>query len=233
MTEPIVIVGGMGPQASIRLQKLLIRKSEPYHNGNNDEYPAIVHFSVPVPDFLGNTRHKKAAVVMLQSYSKAIKTLRPSQVLLACNTAHLVAHEVDYLRSAAFVSMIDIVAERLEKDGVKQIGLLASPTTIHSKLYERALGKRNIATLLPSPEGQKQIELIIRSVLAGKKDPSARTQLLNLTSLLNEAGAEAILLGCTELPLIFPKRDIGMPVYDCLDIYAQAVIETYYLYNGD
>ena len=63
----IAIIGGMGPQASYGLHKRLVDGSREFHEGGNDDYPAIVHFSIPVPDFIGNQQQKAAAIKMLRS----------------------------------------------------------------------------------------------------------------------------------------------------------------------
>ena len=64
-------------------------------------------------------------------------------------------------------------------------------------------------------------------------DVSDGAMLTPIANNMVNRGAQAVLLGCTELPLVFDPECVDVPVYDCLDIYARAVVKNYYLYNGD
>lgn len=76
------------------------------------------------------------------------------------------------------------------------------------------------------------MEAIIRKVIAGKVQKSDKLKLVEIANSLKEKGAEGIILGCTELPLIFPKR-FDIPVFDSLEILARALLQKHYLGKGD
>lgn len=229
MKSPIVIIGGMGPQASLRFHDLLIEKSRQYHNGDGDQFPHIVHFSLPVVEFLGNQEKMTQAICQLNQHTRVIEQLQPSMIALACNTAHILQQEVNIMRHPAFVALPDIVSARIRQDGIRKIGLLASPTTIRTKLYEETLSNNGIATVRPKNSKLSTLEMAIRSVITGSDLKNAQVKLSKLAHSLVAGGAEAILLGCTELPLLFDVTQMQVPTYDCLHIYADAVINHYYL----
>lgn len=231
MRSPIVILGGMGPQASLRFHQLLIEKSAAHHTGNGDDFPYIVHFSLPVADFIHDEHAKQAATRTLQDLTNVVQELHPSQLTLACNTAHLLVESVKLLQGAPFVSMLDDVVMALKNDGVRRVGLMASPVTIQTGLYEAVLRKKAIGLILPDKDQKSQLELAIRATIAGRAGASEVRELATIAQSLTARGAEAVLLGCTELPLIFPFKKSPVVAYDCLDIHANAVIERYYLYN--
>ena len=232
MRRPIVIVGGMGPQASVRLHQLTLQHSRRYHSGAGHEYPYIVHFSVPVQDFISDSTHKNAALAQLCALAPLVAALNPSCIALACNTAHLLANEVPYLHGKSFVSLLETVVKQLEHDEVCTVGLLASPTTIRTRLYEKYLHAAGIAAIRPNDQQLTAIENTIRSVITMQPARIPAQQLAPIASSLASRGAEAILLGCTELPLVYQQGSVAIPVYDCLDLYAQAITRHYYLYNG-
>jgi aspartate racemase len=227
--SPIVIIGGMGPQASLRFHDLLIEKSKQHHNGDGDQFPHIVHFSLPVVEFLGDQEKMEQAIRQLNRHTELIEQLRPTVITLACNTAHILRQEVDIMRHPAFVALPDIVSARIKQDGVRKIGLLASPTAIRTKLYEETLRKNGVATVRPRNSELSTLEMAIRSVITGSGRKNAQIELSRLAHSLVAGGAEAILLGCTELPLLFDVTQMQVPTYDCLHIYADAVINHYYL----
>lgn len=228
MRKPIVILGGMGPQASLRLHQLLMQESLRYHNGSGDDFPYVVHFSLPVADFISDVAAQEAAAQTLRGLNGTIRALEPASILLACNTAHLLAKEVPLLRRAPFVSMPETVADRLAQRRLRHVGLLATPNTIRSGLYRRVFSRRGIATIAPSAPQRRQLEAAIRSVIAGELNPTHQKKLLAIAGSLERRGAEAIVLGCTELPLLFPASESPLPTFDCLQLLAEAAINQQY-----
>lgn len=229
LPQPIVIIGGMGPQASLRFQQLLVEKSQKYHSGQGSEYPYIVHFSIPIDDFISDQSRETAAAEHLRQLNAVLSVLQPKLITLACNTAHRLVPRIELFESKAFLSMIETVAYRLATDGVTRVGLLASPTTMRTKLYEKELGQLGVNVIRPDRVQQVALESCIRSVIEGKNTTRASRRLTSVGQALLSRGAQVLLLGCTELPLIF-KQATGIPTYDCLDIYAEAVVAKYYLH---
>jgi aspartate racemase len=218
----------MGPQASLRFHQLLIEKSARYHNGDGDQFPHIVHFSLPVADFISDESARHTAAQTLNQLAPTIKSLHPGQITLACNTAHAMTADVGMLQQAPFISMLEVVAAKLESDNIQKVGLLASPTTIRTKLYANVLTAHGIIVVEPTGQDQRTLERVIRAVISGTAGKLEERALERVAHRLVVRGAEALLLGCTELPLIFNVQTAPAPTYDCLDLYADAVITEQY-----
>jgi aspartate racemase len=230
-SQPLVIVGGMGPQASARLHQLILHKSRAFHDSTGDGYPSIIHISLPIRDFISDQAHEAAAIQQLIALTPQLRHVRPSAILLACNTAHRLVPYVQLLQSPRFVSLISTVTDHVKGRGIRRLGLLASPTTVRTRLYETPLAAQGIACIIPDTTSLERIEAHIRSVIAMRHIPHDTQSLRVLSAPLISQGAEAILLGCTELPIAFASQDVSVPVIDCLDIYADAAVKQYYLYN--
>jgi len=228
MHKPIAILGGMGPQASLRFHELLVTESQLYHSGNGEEFPYLVHFSLPVEDFISDTVREAATAQLLDELTGAFQMLRPQTITLACNTAHRLVPRCKLLQRPEFVSMLETVATVIAGTGTTRVGLLASPNTVHTKLYETVLSQHGVATIRPDGTELPGLERVIRHVIAGKAGARDRAVLRSTAHALLNRGAEAILLGCTELPLVFDAAGCPVPVHDCLEIYARAVIRQYY-----
>ncbi|MFA6519055.1 MAG: amino acid racemase [Candidatus Shapirobacteria bacterium] len=195
---------------------------------NNNDYPEIIIDSIPVPDFISDTFKLEEARKMLVSRTRKLINFGTNVQAIACNTAHLLYPELSSIPNANFISMIDVVAQRAIKLGVKRIGLLATPTTIKMRLYQDKLNPFGIDTFVLSTNGQKMYEIIIRSVLAGKSDQQQIDCLYKTANdLSNRFKLEAIILGCTELPLVFPKAKFKIPILDSLDILADSLLANY------
>lgn len=226
--KTIGILGGMGPEASGYLYKLLIDLSVKYFNAkHNDDFPEVIIHSVPVPDFISSDRKRGEALQMLSKRAQQLNKLDISCLSIACNTAHVLLNDLQKNSDAPFVSMIDEVVQAVKDNNHKVVGLLGTPSTIRYQLYQKALEADEILTIIPNDMQIKTLGKVIRNVLAGKILKQDTQMLTNITDTLKEKGVEGIILGCTELPLVFPLR-YSLPVYNSVEILALALLRRYY-----
>lgn len=226
--KAIGILGGIGPQASLYLCKLLIKISvKLFGVKNNDDFPEIILDSIPVPGFISNVAEKKVALEMLKQRVAKLNNCNISYFGIACNTAHIFLDNLQKVSQAEFLSMIDEVVKRVKEDKISKVGLLASLATIREGLYQKAFEKESIKILIPTKKEQKFFEIIVNNVLAEKVTSKDRKLLVLVSNSLKKKGANGIVLGCTELPLVFPKR-YSLPVYNSVEILAIALLRKYY-----
>ena len=137
----IGILGGMGPQASAHLVSLLVELSAKEFGAKNcDEFPEIILASIPVPDFISDKKNKETALEILKHRIKLMDKMNVSIFAIACNTAHILLDQLKLTSNKSFVSMIDEIVKIVRSAGIKRIGLLASPTTFQSGLFQKAFG---------------------------------------------------------------------------------------------
>lgn len=221
--QVICILGGMGPQASARLLTVVVDKRAQQEAELNSDFPEIIVDSVPTPDFISSTRNKHQALVMLKERVKTLDFFSPTMFGIACNTAHIFLKDLSSLTGADFVSLIREVSLRVAEKGIKRVGLLATLVTIRSALYQKELAELNIEVVSPDQKELEAIERIIRRILSGRNRKSDATALFNIALSLRTRGAEGIILGCTEIPLVFPKK-FPLPTFDSIDILADALL---------
>lgn len=227
----IGILGGMGPEASSYLYKTLIDLSIKYFGAkNNDDYPEIILNSIPVPDFISNHSKQKIAFKMLERRVIKLSNFNILCFAIACNTAHVLINKFQSASRAPFLSMINEVVKQVAGDKINKVGLLATPSTIKYSLYQRALKKKGINTIIPDKKEQGITEKIIRNVLVSKLLKSDRERLFVIANSLKRRGAKGIVLGCTELPLVFYKK-YSLPIYNSVEILAMALLQKYYKQN--
>lgn len=227
--KAIGIIGGMGPEASQHFYKLLIYYAQKdYGVVKNEEFPEIYLASIPVPDFINSSKKQKEALRMLKSRIRQMNKLPISFFCLACNTAHLLINELRKETDKPFVSLLEELPDALLKSEIKKVGLLATPTAIKSKMYQRILNKKGIEVMTPDNNDQALLGKIIAETIAGKNYEGNGVEVQKIARTLLDRGAEGIIEACTEIPLIFPKQHL-VPVFDTLDILARAVLERYYL----
>jgi aspartate racemase len=229
--KAIGILGGMGPEASSYLYKTLIDLSIKYFGAkNNDDFPEIILYSVPVPDFISNYKNRSKALQMLKKRVIDFNKINLSCLSIACNTAHLLIDDLGRISSNEFTSIIDEVSLAVVKDKRKIVGIMGTPSTVKSGLYQSKLAKYNIQSVVPTSKELRILEKVIRNILKGKILKTDNERLFKVASSLKKRGAEGIILGCTELPLVFSEK-YSLPVYNSVKILALALLQKYYKQN--
>jgi len=227
--KTIGLIGGMGPFASAYFYKLLLKKSsDNYGAKNNNDFPEILIDSVPVPDFISDINELAVAKRMLISRVKKMNNFGIGNVGMVCNTGHLLYKSLSKISKAKFYSMIDLVTDEVKKRGYKRVGVLATPMTVKFNLYGKSLSKNGIKVYYSLVGIQKLHESIIRNMISGKKNNSQIKEFETLTKkFIKKNEIDGIILGCTELPLVFPKNNFEN-VIDCMDVLADKLLERYY-----
>ncbi len=224
----IGVIGGMGPEASEKFYGLLIRHAQKdFGITKNEDFPEIFLDSVPVPDFIASEVNEKEALAMLLRRVKLMDQLPISFFCMACNTGHLLLHELKKVTDKPFVSLLEEVPKVLKKKKMKKIGLLGTPTTIKTGLYQKPLEEVGIEVIAPKNGDREKLGEIIFETIAGKNMEQNQVEVQHIASRLLDRGAQGILEACTEIPIIFPKQHL-VPAFDTLEILAFAVVKRYY-----
>lgn len=164
---------------------------------------------------------------MLKQRMKLVDNSNVSFAAISCNTAHILLPELQKISRVPFVSMIDETVRQVYKNGFTRIGLLGTPSTIKYGLYQTAFAKYGISVVVPQQGEIKILEKVIRNVLKGKILETDSKKLALIADSLKGKRAQGIILGCTELPLVFPKY-YSLPVYNSVEILAMALLKKYY-----
>lgn len=225
----IGLIGGMGPYASAYFYKLLLKKSSnEYGAKNNDDYPEIVIDSLPVPDFISDTKELQKARKTLISRTRKLKNFGCNMVTMICNTSHIIYPDLQINSGVQLISLIDLVKERVKLLKMKRVGLFATKVAIKKRIYHDEFEESGIEIVTPNKKTQEIQEKIIREVIANGETKVFEKVLSKITrEFIKKEHLDAVILGCTELPLVFPKSKFNN-VIDCLDVLADSLLANYY-----
>jgi len=227
----IGIIGGMGPFASARLLGLVLNIAKNKFGAiSGEDFPEIVLLSLPVREFLEDKSLAKEAEIFLLNRVKKLENLDVTCFGIACNTAHIFVPKIRSSTKIELISIIEETVKNLVERRVRKVGLLASPVTISSRLYQIELEKEGIEVLLPGDGEIKTLGRIIGDLISNRKVSKNRALLEKIAQKQKQKGAEVIVLGCTELPLAFPKK-VGLPVIDTIEVMANSMLERCYINN--
>ena len=147
-------------------------------------------------------------------------------LLICANTMHKLAGRVRREVGIPLVHIVEETARTALDLGLARVGLLGTRITMEDGFYAEGLEARGLRTLLPSASQRGELERIIFEELAlGRLDPASRQACLRIAEELAARGAQAVILGCTELPLLLKGSPAPVPWLDTLEIHARAAVE--------
>ena len=147
-------------------------------------------------------------------------------LLIGTNTMHKVAPEIEAAIDIPLLHIADATAAKLRADGITRVGLLGTRFTMEQDFYKGHLQERfGLAVLVPDEAGRERVHRIIYDELClGEIRESSRAEYLAIIEGLAAAGAEAVILGCTEIALLVGDARAAVPLYDTTAIHAEAAV---------
>lgn len=147
-------------------------------------------------------------------------------LVMAANTAHVVADQVEAEAGVPLVNVIDVTARRLQETGVTRAALLGTAAVMEDGFYIDRLADNGIACNVPGELKRSEIDRIIFDELVhGVIDDGSHRTLVDTIDVLADRGAEGVILGCTELGLILDEDDGRVPGFDTTRIHCEAAVE--------
>lgn len=200
----IGILGGMGPAATADMFRKFIQLT-PAHC-DQEHIPLLISSIPDIPDrtrcILGGG---ESPAPVMEQYVKQLEEAGASCIVIACNTAHYWFEDLKTKSKVEMLSMIEATVDEVVQSGKQRIGLLATDATLATELYKNRLEAQGLTFIRPTEEGQKAVMESIYLLKSGEVEQSVALMLKQRDELIR-LGAESIILGCTEVPIILAKE---------------------------
>jgi aspartate racemase len=223
--RPVIgVLGGMGPEATVLLMQKVIAATPA--DDDADHVPLLVDCNTQVPSRIAalveGTGPSPAPT--LQAMARRLEAMGAVALAMPCNTAHAFADDIRTAVAIPFLDMVALaaasVAGRLPRAG--RVGLLGSTALAKVRLYEAPLARHGLEIVYP--EGQPALMQALRAFKRRADDADARAILRVTAERLVDAGADALLVACTEFSLATDVLPGSVPVVDALDALVEAVL---------
>lgn len=221
--KTVGIIGGMGPGATALLFQKLIDYTEA--KSDAEHMHIIIDNNTAIPDrTTAILNGENTPALCIVESGKKLEMCGAELLLIPCNTSHYFYDDIQEQLSVPVVNMIAETAKMCLGNGYTKVGVLATTGTCDTDTYGRELNKFGVEAVYPDAEGQKKVmEIIYDQVKAGRK---INVQILDQTlKKMASKGAQAFILGCTELPFAIKNGDFGYHFLDSLDILAKCAVE--------
>ncbi|MFP5078236.1 aspartate/glutamate racemase family protein [Rhizobium sp. YIM 134829] len=166
------------------------------------------------------------AAERLSEVARSLEAAGAACVLICTNTMHLVAEAVETAIKVPLINIIDETAAALNAAGCKRPLLLATRYTMEHGFYADRMATRGIDVLIPEAEDRTRVhDIIFTELCAGTIDPLSRTALEEIIVRGKAAGADSVILGCTEICLILDPDHLSLPGFDSTRIHADTAVD--------
>ena len=227
MPEKIIgILGGMGPEATIDLFYKII-KFTPAEK-DQDHLRIIIDNNPKIPDrtaaILGKGEDPLPA---LQESARNLEKAGADFIIIPCNTAHYFLSSIQKSVKIPVLNMIEEAAKETQQRifPIQKVGLLASIGIYKTEIYHQHFRKFNIEVISPEEKDKEEVMKVIYAVKAGNLSNEVKGNILKIAQKLIDKGAEVIIAGCTEIPLILKEGDVSVPIIDPTQVLAKAAVQ--------
>ena len=158
--------------------------------------------------------------------ARGLETAGAQCLLIGTNTMHRLAPQVQSATQVPLLHIADVTADTIIAQGLRKVGLMGTRFTMEQPFYVERLAARGIECIVPAAQERDEIHRIIFEELCrGDFRESSRRALLECIAALNARGAEGVVLGCTELPLLVTQKDSPVPLFDTTALHALAAVD--------
>ena len=221
--QTLGVIGGLGPIATAHFMELIIRMTEA--QTDQEHLDMIIYNRPSIPDRTGYILDKSKPNPLPEMVRVGNTLARQGAKLIAipCMTAHYFYRELTRYIEAPIVHAIHETAVHLKKHGTTTAGIMATDGTIRSKLFQQELEKHGITPVIPGEKGQKCVMSVIYDDIKANR-PAGMDKFDLAANDLRAQGAQAIILGCTELSLVKRDYPIGAGYLDAMEVLARRCV---------
>ena len=220
------VLGGMGPEASVDFMAKVVAATPA--NKDQDHVRMLVDHNPKVPNRQDAILHdgddpSHALALMAQGLQEAGADF----LVVPCNTAYVFANAITSATTLPLISIIDVTVDAIATKcpGASSIGVLATAGCLQAGVYQEGLLANGYEPLLPTDSELEELMRLLNGIKGGILNEATRAGICRLAETLQERGAEAIIAGCTEIPLALDASMLSVPLLSSTDLLAERTVQ--------
>lgn len=225
MMKTIGLIGGMSWESSAEYYRLVNEQVKLQLGGLHSA--TCILYSVDfqqIEHFQARGQWDKAGIVLAQA-ALSLERAGADFIVICTNTMHKVVEVMEEAITIPILHIADATAQQIKKAGLQKVALLGTMYTMEQEFYGSRVEGYGIAVIVPERHSRMEVNRIIYEELClGSIIPNSKSYYIQVINELVEAGAQGVILGCTEIGLLIQQQDIRVPVFDTTMIHAQAAV---------
>ncbi|GJD48721.1 L-aspartate/glutamate-specific racemase [Methylobacterium crusticola] len=228
MTQTVIgLIGGMSWESSAVYYRLINERVRERRGGHHSARCLMWSFDFAQIEALQHAGRWDAAAALLVDAARRLERGGADVLVLCTNTMHRMAEAVQAGTALPLLHIADPTAARIRAAGMRRVGLLGTAFTMEQDFYKGRLARRHgLDVLVPGDEDRATVHRVIYDELVrGRVEASSRRAYREVIARLAARGAEAVILGCTEIMLLVGPEDSPVPLFDTTAIHAEAAVD--------
>ncbi|ULL18367.1 aspartate/glutamate racemase family protein [Paenibacillus sp. H1-7] len=225
--KTIGLIGGMSWESSLLYYQIInqhVKKRLGGHHSAKSLMYSVDFHEIKTLQHQGNWA--EATNIMIESAQKLEKS-GADLIVICTNTMHKMAHEVEEAVSIPLIHIADSTANEIVKDGIQKVALLGTAFTMEQDFYKGRLSEKfGLEVIVPNEVDRSVVhDIIYQELCLGIINEESKQMYLKIINDLIQQGAEAVILGCTEITLLISQDDCVIPVYDTTRLHAVSAVD--------
>jgi len=224
--KTIGLVGGTGWISTVEYYRIINEEMNKRLGGL--EFARLALYSMNFGDIyrFEQQRETEGIFSLMLNAAKKLETIGVDCILLCANTMHMHADRVEKEISVPLIHIAKATGAQIKKNNSATVGLLGTRPTMELDFYTKKLAEQGISTLVPDKEERVFIQRTINDeLLRGKFLAESKKRFLEIMQKLRSQGAEGVILGCTEIPLLIKQEDVDFPLFNTTVIHSMAAVD--------
>jgi len=220
--KTIGLIGGMSWESSIEYYRIINEEVQKKLGKSHSCSCIMYSFDFePIKELQHQNKWKELTDIMIKT-SQNLENAGADFIVICTNTMHIMAEDIEKNISIPVFHLVDAVADRIQNKKIKKVGLLGTKFTMEQDFYRKRLKKiHNIDVIIPNDEERNIIHSIIyNELIKGIIKKESRNKYKKIIKNLKKKGAQGVILGCTEIPLLIKQKDSPITVFDTSTIHA-------------
>jgi aspartate racemase len=224
MVKKIGLIGGMSWESSLEYYRIINEVVKQRLGGLHSAKCVLYSIDFAEVEPLQHTGRWDQAAEQMASAAQSVEAAGADFLVLCTNTMHKTADKIEEQSSIPLLHIADATAQKVQEQGLTRVGLLGTRFTMEDDFYKGRLVEKHALSVIVPDEAQRKIvhQVIYNELCLGVVDPASRQKYVEVMNALVDQGAEAIVLGCTEIGLLVRSEDCRVPVFDTTTIHAEA-----------
>jgi len=225
--KTIGLIGGMSWESSLEYYRIINETAKLKLGGLHSAKCIMYSVDFEEIETLQHENKWEELTNIMVNTARSLKNSGADFIVICTNTMHKMASDIEKKVEIKVLHIAEVTGEEIIKKGMKKVGLLGTKFTMEGDFYKKVLkDKFNIDVVIPDEDEREFVhDVIYKELCQGVISKGSKEKYIKIINNLALKGAEGIILGCTEIPLLIKQEDVNIPVFDTTTIHAISAVE--------
>lgn len=224
--KTIGLIGGMSWESSLEYYRIMNEKVRTELGGLHSAKVILYSVDFEEIQILQHQNRWDELTSIMKEAAKSLERAGAEIIVIGTNTMHKMADDIEKSINLPLIHIADATSEVIKGRGLTKTGLLGTKFTMEQDFYKKRLHEKHGLDVIIPDDGDREIihSIIYNKLCLGKIDELSKKEFIRIIDKLISEGAESIILGCTEIPLLVKQEDVSVPVLDTTRIHAEKAV---------